>query len=413
MKRYKVLCGVLAVCLLASGTAVAHDRANVTQKGSLLVWPCVTVKWNAAGDVIEDTFISITNDLSSLGVRVKLYFVNGDDPVPLFGPNAGSMEPGCNFLDNLIELTHDEPAYWSALTGQPKGVSPFTALDPDGRADDDPLNLGGTVLRGFIIGFAVNDDGTLRNVNHLTGGAVMIDYDNNAAAEYKAWAYRALAAPPVGPVLDLDGAEYENSPLMLLLDFYASGSGAFGQDLLGNDSVIDTLLYLLPMTLSFCPTAPAEPLLTNADIDVWNEDEVKFTGLKRCISCWDGERLSRYTDGTPYPNHFLLANLGTDKGKARLMGAANAFCDRPADPNASPPDPGRVSVAAPLLGVSQKLILWGADRLGRSASTLSGMGADPAGTICFVPQSDPPEIIGGGNEGDVPSSAPRMMRIGN
>ncbi|MBU0719101.1 MAG: hypothetical protein KJ749_12695, partial [Planctomycetes bacterium] len=45
---------------------------------------------------------------------------------------------GWNWVDNQIELTANEPTYWSVLTGRPKNVSPFTILDPGdppGRLD--------------------------------------------------------------------------------------------------------------------------------------------------------------------------------------------------------------------------------------------------------------------------------------
>ena len=82
---------------------------------------------------------------------------------------------GCNWVDNVIELTANEPTYWSALTGMPKGTSPFTVLDPGfppGRWD--PLT-GDRVLRGFIIAYAVDEDGEEIHFNHLKGDALIVN----------------------------------------------------------------------------------------------------------------------------------------------------------------------------------------------------------------------------------------------
>ena len=98
-----------------------------TQKGSLLIMSKVEIRWDAQGNLLQDTFIALTNDYME-DVRVQMFFVNGDEPIP-----AGDQErahPGWNWVDNEITLTGNEPAYWSALTGNPKGVSPFTILDP-------------------------------------------------------------------------------------------------------------------------------------------------------------------------------------------------------------------------------------------------------------------------------------------
>ena len=52
-------------------------RVDSTQKGSLLVYPKVELRWDAAGNMIQDTFVDITNDYPG-SVEVQMYFVNGD-----------------------------------------------------------------------------------------------------------------------------------------------------------------------------------------------------------------------------------------------------------------------------------------------------------------------------------------------
>jgi len=385
------------------------SRTNVTQKGSLLVWPEVTVRWNPGGALLRDTIITLGNDLASSGVSVKLFFVNGELPQPLFGPGAGSIEPGWNFFDNVIDLTHDEPTYWSSFTGRAGAVpvvSPFVALDPNGRPDGDAANPNAVRLRGFVLGFAVQGN-LLRSFNHLFGSATVVDYVNNDAWEYAAWSFRAnYAGTAASPTLFLSGgvapANYDACPAFLLLDFFASGSAAFGPNAGGVPSTVDTRMTLLPMIHDFCPPLPPEPYMTDAQIDVWNEDEVKLTNQHRCIQCWDSTLLSVYNIHSPLQfwipggivNHFVLANLGSNKGKARFQGVANVACDRLANPNASPPTPGLTSVSAPLLGTYSRFITWGAAGNAASGSTPSGLGERSDGRIEYCPQTDPPESNG-------------------
>lgn len=220
--------------------STVDPRVDVTTKGSILVYPKVELKWDASNTLIQDTFLTIVNDFSDSGVRVQLYFVNGDLPAlpVLQGDPPMEVERGhlgCNWQDNVIILTNDESAYWSTFSGLPKGVSPFTNLDPGippGRPDTDPYNLGGRVLRGYVLAWAV-ELGTSREIrwNHLSGTAILVNYRDTTAWEYNAWAFQALhdvnngdlLLPPHGQ-LDLNGVEYEFAPSQLVFDFYSVGA---------------------------------------------------------------------------------------------------------------------------------------------------------------------------------------------
>ncbi len=196
-------------------------RGNTSQKGSLLVFPKFEIKWDAAGNLIQDTIIELTNDAST-NVSVQSYLVHGDL---------------CMWVDNNFVLTGNHPVYWSVLTGQPGlgslggGMSPATVLG-DGCPDDDITNPGGRVLRGYLLLWAV-DTATNAEIrwNHLSGSATVIKYRDTSAWEYNAWAFQAVLdveqgqplLPPYG-LLWLDGREYESAPALLLLDFFASGS---------------------------------------------------------------------------------------------------------------------------------------------------------------------------------------------
>lgn len=215
-----------------------EERATISAKGSLLVWTKVELKWNAQGVLIQDTFLTLMND-SANQVKVQLYLVNGDGSLPPVFHQGQIIErghPGWNWADVQLTLTGDESTYWAVSSGLPKGVSPFTVLDPgnpQGRPDLDPLNPGGRILRGFVVGWAVNDAGKEVRWNHLTGDGTIVNFRDTTAADYEATAFRCLAGVEDGQEPDgqpgelkLNGQEYSSAPDKLLFDFYASPTEA-------------------------------------------------------------------------------------------------------------------------------------------------------------------------------------------
>jgi hypothetical protein len=217
-----------------------ENVAQATKNGALLVFVKVEVKWDFRGNLVRDTLLELTND-GEVPVGFQLYFVNGDAPLAaVTNPIDGSMErahPGWNFTDQQILLTQNEPTYWSAHTGLPKGITPFSNLDggvPPGRPDPDPRNPGGRMVRGFVVGWAVNAEGLEIKYNRLTGRAMMIDYAQGTADEYEAWSFRCVAPVADGAEPDatsgrllLDGLEYDAAPEKLLTDFFTPWSPAF------------------------------------------------------------------------------------------------------------------------------------------------------------------------------------------
>jgi hypothetical protein len=191
-------------------------------KGSLLVYPKVEIKWNANRELIQDTFLTITNDHDTHGVDIRMYYVNGDPC-------------RCNAIDTEGVLTKNQPTYWSAATGVPGLNKPFTplppflALDPPrGIPDTDPDNPGGWVVRGYIVAWATNPAGDEIRWNELLGYANIVNYERGTVWQYDAWAFPAVAGRANGDVLipdgvlNLDGYEYCFAPNLLLIDFYAS-----------------------------------------------------------------------------------------------------------------------------------------------------------------------------------------------
>ncbi|MHC5005086.1 MAG: hypothetical protein ACYTJ0_18410 [Planctomycetota bacterium] len=349
------------------------NPGGCSEKGSLIVYSKVEIRWDANGQVVQDTFISIINDFPE-DVEVQMYFINGDPPT--------AVDPGWNWVDNAIELTGNEPAYWSALTGQPKGVSPFTVLDADGRPCPD--GSGDICLRGYIIAWAVNASGEEIKWNHLAGTATLINYRDSYAWEYNACAFQtANSGLPNGAklgtpgVLMLDGTEFAPVADVLIMDFYAAGSTPFGAGDAPVEIEAQTDLTLHPADVDLRQETDG-PVTTKASFNIWNQNEVKFSGTDRCITCWDQTLLRDYD----IPNHFLRENLQTDKGRARIDGLESQLC------------PG--SQQAALMGVVARFLMYnGAGTASDTSFAASGTNLHGAGTegavILYDPGDVPPE----------------------
>ncbi|MEM7228397.1 MAG: SdrD B-like domain-containing protein [Planctomycetota bacterium] len=367
-------------------------RGNCNQKGSFLIFSKVEVRWDMAGNLLQDTFIHLTNDFPD-DVQVQMYFINGDPP--LDATIDERAHPGWNWVDNLIELTADQPVYWSAATGQPLGVSPFgSALDPGfppGRPCPD--NPAERCIRGFIVAWAVNASNDQIRWDHLAGEATLVNYANNYAWSYTACGYQVVSAvahgAPVGVsgCINLDGIEYEAVYDLLLLEFVADGSAAYAN---AANALTSGDLTLHPVSADLRQETDG-PVTVKASFEVWNQNEFKFSGLDRCISCWDQTLFRDYTDDGP-SNHLLLDNLQTNVGKARIDGLASQICDVDFDPSNNdtfpfPPGPGDtvdprdvVSQAAALTGVRAHFITFGAALApnGAAGGNLVGMGQQSA-----------------------------------
>ena len=388
MTRKLILCGLVAGLLATPALAV--DRVSATEKGSLLIFPKVEIRWDVSGNVIQDTFIDIANDYP-LGVEVQMYFINGDAPLPAAPPERA--HPGWNSTDVGIFLTANQPTYWSAATGQPAngGLPPFNILDPNGpgqlpgRPAPEP---GATdrVMRGYVVAWAVNNLGEEIRWNHLKGDVTIVNYMKGTAWEYNAYTFSVVAPgikhgdvlPDPGTML-LDGTEYEPGFDLLLLDFYKVGSEAFSKP--GYLVSIDTDLTLLPISVDLRQETDG-PVTTKASFTIWDMNETKLTGLDRCVTCWDQTLLRQYG----IPNHFVF--MQTDKGKAQIDGLASQLCDTPEI----------TSVAASLLGVAAKHLTFASGDYAAAGTNLIGMGTQGGvirADLIGEPTPERPDVIGG------------------
>ena len=393
-------------------------RISSSKKGSLLLYSKVEVKWSEDGStLLQDTFLDISNDFAG-SVFVQGYFINGDMPLEALcdaqpctpGNIIQAAEPGWNTADCRFELTANQPHYWSAAEGSMKCQS-FVVLDDEGPGRPDPETGGTTrVLRGYALFYAVDfnpepavgDTGAWEEIlwNHLHGDAVVVNYAEGSAWEYNAWAFQARAAShgmplPTPGILRLDGIEYDAPYSTLLMDFYGVGSTALSSE--GELATVHTDLTVHPVGADLRQDG-CGPVMTKVESEIWNENESKFSGTRRCICCWDQTMLSDWARTDFVPNHFWRSALKTDKGKARLEGVASLECDysticgldayevlgRPECEGATAGANGFGRLAskdAALLGLTTKFITFGAGagmRHDSSGLNLTGSGAQTA-----------------------------------
>ncbi len=346
-----------AACALMAQASLAQDRASTSQKGSVLIYPKVEIRFDAAGNLTQDTFIQLTNDFPSSSVHVVLFFVS----------------EFCDRLYTDIDLTHNQPAYWSAATGQGTiNVAPLTALtapypDPEGSTDN--------VIRGFLVAIATDLENCQIRWNHLTGLATVVNYADGHASEYNPYAFAARSGnngDPVGScgTVYLDGSDYDYSFNTLLLEFIASGSTAFS----GGGRVVmhDTDVSLVINDIDV--RQDRDQYYTKARYLIWNEDETSFQ-MEYCITCYD-ERLLSDVGGL-----FLVQNLQTNMGYAQIAGLASEICDFP---------PDIITTDVALLGVATKVLTFDNGDVTTAASSLPGSGTQSA-TIWYDANGGGPE----------------------
>jgi hypothetical protein len=295
----------IAIVGICSG-AYAADRVSASEKGSLLVYPKIEIKWQPNGALVQDTFVTLNNDYFS-DVHIVMFFVHD------------TMECEATYHDTT--LTGNEAAYWSAATGFPKVVGPFGE-----GADPMPDECGLMTLRGFIVAFATTAQNEQIRWNHLYGGATVLNYRDGYAWEYNAYAYQVNAdnwinGNVVGTpgTIKMDGAEYEPNFDSLLMDFYAVNQfpAIFGSA--WRDGIkLDTDLTLVIANWDF--RQGGGHYITKADFWIWNENE-DSRRAHYCIECWDQRLLSQAGDV------FNILFLNTDVGRARIEGVAATECD--------------------------------------------------------------------------------------
>ena len=255
----------LAGALFSSSAFGAQNVANTTQKGSLLMWPDITVDLENG----SDTVVEISNDQNAT-VQIECEYIN---------QRKGRV-------DFDFSLTAKQTLSWDVLSGK-SDVSFSAPLFPSSGT------FPGDASEGELVCFAV-DAGVANQIawNHLTGTATVIDTADVDALQYKqAFRYNAFAfaarctSCPGGLALDgtiqgtagdlvLNGngdGTYDECPAYNIVNFSPNGATVGPLTTIDNDLVVISCNQDLRQDFTLN--------LTKALFTVWNEYENSFTGL--------------------------------------------------------------------------------------------------------------------------------------
>jgi len=381
--RFVSLVLVLVLAGMVTMASAAQNVANVSQKGSLLIWPkIVALTPPLEEEPLVDTYIFIGNDYYT-DVWVKCYWVDWEQQIQ----------------DFMFRLTPNQPVVFSALTG----------LGPEVRMKGYGEGLGYITVPPFQGGFgelkcwAVNAVGDSQIAfNHLYGNALL--FQENAGIMYNAWSFTARGVAQGSPVgaggnLQLTGQAggYDACPQYLVTNFVPAD--------LQDDGFIKPDLTLVPCKQDL--RQDRVPTCTKAKFDIWNENETKFTGAYRCIKCWYEGFLDEI--GAPYGyggDKFTYFVLKTYAARFRVTGVASSVCVNKFKTPDTVYAPGKDKctggqVASPLLGLmlyATPLALVGADGgapaplLPWAAYTPHTAGADGTGFVLWDTQAEPPQV---------------------
>jgi len=337
----KTLVFSLAVALMLGGlstiASAAQNVTNVSQKGSLLIYPKIdTSPIIKVGDtlIFRDTIVMISSDYFA-EQWVKCYWVDWKQQIQ----------------DFMFPLTPNQPVWFRASNGM------GTGSEDDPHATRNPITVPPFFPGDYTVGelkcWAVDPSGTKQVAfNHLYGNALIIDTYHSAAFEYNAWAFTARVpsseqGKPVGTggtiVLSGEAGGYDACPQFLLFNFFAIGSSIDLPEGAGFATFNETDLTLVPCNQDL--RQDRIPTCTKAKFDIWNENETKYTGSYACIKCWYENYLDQIHKRTPGDwlktdpatfspltgkgfggEKFVYQNLHTTTGRFRVQGVKSTVC---------------------------------------------------------------------------------------
>ncbi len=360
----------LAAALGMSPAYAAQNVANTSQKGSLLIWPAITID----PEDTSDTFIEISNDQNT-SVHIECIYVS-----------ETKERVGFNF-----DLTGKQTASWDVKTQAGDRVHP------------PPFPVGpgvfpGNRFRGALVCFAVTSD-SLNQIafNHLTGTATVLALNDTDAAQkrqafrYDAWSFVARngAGLPAADNtiqglpgrLNLTGGgagTYDACPAYNVANFMPNGAR------LGNLSTLDNDLSVVSCNQDLRGSFTLH--FTRLQFDVWNAKEQSFHNTYQCVDSVQTVGLSGIDNSQlAHPENFDFATLGTPNARFQVRGiASNSPC--PAGTEAA----GLLGVLASSVRLPGNSTLEDAD----VGSTTQGAGSTPGfvlwdtGTpVQFTPRS--------------------------
>jgi hypothetical protein len=289
--------GLLGSALaLSGGVMAAPNIANNTQQGSLLVFPRIDVTDG------KTTIVRLTNT-GNRGIGVKCHYVD-----------FNGLDRYKNSVDFVIRLTKTQAVAWDAYTGEGDGL----------HLPSFP-KLGSNT--GELICWAANVSETSQKAwNQLSGTAEVFDTAEDRKSSYKYTAaayYDRNPAAPVPGLLALDGSEYDKCGKYLIGHFSPVGAQAVLRDTPA--TYARNQISVSSCTQDVSPQGEAVWKGHFIDFDVYNADEIKFTGAREYGDSWlevdlqdaAGSGVPCDSGWTCYDNidrngdNFLYSTLGT------------------------------------------------------------------------------------------------------
>jgi len=322
--------GYSILALSDKGSAFAQNVANPSQKGSLLIWPEITV--DPMGN--RDTFVEISNDSFS-AVHIRCEYVNElkgrlEFDFELSGKQTSSWDVKTQSRDPASGKFAPNPPHWPTTTG-PK-PPPFP---------------GGSAVRGELVCFAVNDSGKFQIAwNELAGTGIPVKLDARVptqlkeAYRYNAWAFAARtclgdATSCTSTGLALDNANVAfGTPGLLPL----TGLNAFGnydacpayniQNFMPNGATLGHLTTTengLQVVSCYQDLRQDYSLhLTKLQFVVWNSVEQSFGMSYQCVDSVNTVLLSSENPNLASPQNFDRATLVTPNARFMVQGVADS-----------------------------------------------------------------------------------------
>jgi len=378
MKKTSVAALFAATSIVALSAATsafaAQNVANTTQKGSLLIWPAITV--NTLFN--QSTLVEISND-SFDPVHVKCEYVN----------ELKGRQP----FD--FELSGKETASWDALNGSTKGDEvnppnfPTTTGTPTSPYPPFPMV---SADRGELVCFAVDITGSFQIAwNELTGTATPVRLNDTQSLQpkeayrYNAWAFAARNATGLAPddptdmfgtpgILPLDGANtighYDACPAYNIQNFMGNGAT------LGNVTLFENDLHVVSCYQDLRQDYVLH--LTKLLFTIWNSKENSFEGTYECADSVLTLNLigPSVNPSLVNPGSFDFATLKTPNARFILQGVASDQCTNSAAT-------GLLGVVSSDVGLANTVM-----RTDQTGSNTQGAGISP-GTVWW-------DIGGGG-----------------
>lgn len=373
MKHTPVMMSAVVAASLLSTSALALDRANTSEKGSLLVFPKVEV----TGE--RNTIIRLQNDYSD-SVNLKCYWKNGTK----------------FFTDFQIKLTKFQPIWISARDGNGTyQVPPFPTSTNEAYLEKIGLRGGehATPSRvtlpenaqsaGELQCWAVDSAGGSEiRWNHLAGSATVVDASQGTAYKYNAWGFRCLVGGngeecvvANAGQLDLNGSEYEACPKKLIGHFSPAGQEIGGVYVHQNE-----------LTLASCNqdlTQDQQYHFSFLKFNVWNEQEAKYTGAYQCVDSWHAGLLDGIQNNG---GNFSAGSLKTDVARFKVKGMKGSVCERSDNHKTFDVNESIVTEEAGLLGVLATTYGFGESQGVAEAGTTLHMLGEMSGFITYDPQ---------------------------